>query len=85
MIKFFNRKELTMVNTMEQQAEIRDLLASHNIRYYIKVNNRFSHGSCRGRTGSFGISMDAAYEYTFYVYKDDYEIAKAILSGKIKN
>lgn len=78
-ITIFNRKELTIANTMEQQAKIRSLLASHNIRYCIKVVNRFTQGSSRGHTGSFGINMDAAYEYTFYVHKSDFETAQAIL------
>lgn len=82
MITIFNRKELTIVNTMEQQAKIRDLLASHSVRYYIKVINRFTQGSSRGHTGSFGINMDAAYEYTFYVHKDDFATAQAILAGR---
>lgn len=85
MITIFNRKELTMVNTIEQQAKTCDLLASHHIRYYIKADNRFSNSSGRDRTSSYGLNMDTAYEYTFYVHKNDYEIARAILSGKIEN
>ena len=84
MITIFNRKELAIVNTMKEQAEIRDFLAANNIRYYIKVYDLFSHGSSRGRTVSLGINMDAAYEYMIYVHKDDYETAHAILSGKIR-
>jgi len=84
MITIFNRKELAIVNTMKEQAEIRDLLVANNIRYYTKVYNRFSHGSSRGRTGSLGVNMDAAYEYTIYVHKDYYETAHAVLSGKIR-
>lgn len=85
MITIFNRRELTIANSIEQQTKIRDLLASHNIRYYIKVFNRFSRGLSRGHTGTLGINMDAAYEYTFYVYKDDFEIAQAILAGRYKD
>jgi len=84
MITIFNRKELTIANSMERQANIRNLLASHNIRYHIKVFNRFTHGSLRGHTGSFGINIDAAYEYTFYVHKDDFETAQAIIVGKYR-
>ena len=80
-ITIFNRKELTVTFSMEQQANIRDLLAASNIRYYVKVFNTIAHGSPRGYMGSFGINMDAAYEYTFYVHRDDYEMACAVLAG----
>ena len=85
LIIIFNRKGLTIANTMEQQAKIRDVLASHSVKYYIKVVNRFAHGSSSGHTGSFGLNMDAVYEYTFYVHNDDFETAKAILTGRYHN
>jgi len=68
---------------MGRQANIRNLLDSQNMRYSVKVFNRLARGSTRGYTGSFGLNMDAAYEYTFYVHKDDFETAQAILAGKI--
>ncbi len=84
MITIFNRKELTIAISMEQQVKIRGLLDAHNIGYYIKVFNMFTRGSSRCHTGSFGINMDTAYEYKFYVHKDDFETAQAILSGRIR-
>lgn len=83
MITIFNRRELTMTYSMAQQAKIRDLLASHNIAYSIKVFSRLARGASRSHTGSLGINMDAAYEYRFYVHKADLEKARAVLAGRI--
>ena len=38
MITIFNRKELISTYSMEQQAQIRSLLAANNIPYYIKTD-----------------------------------------------
>jgi len=77
MITIFNRKELTITYSMEQQAKIRELLSAHKIDYYLKVVNRN-----RARTGSFGLNMAVAYEYIFFVQKKDYAWAQAILAGR---
>lgn len=84
MISIFNRKELCIVFSMEEQANIRESLSASNIKYYLKTINRmspspFSSGS-RGRAGSFGQSMDLNYEYVFYVHKKDYDKAENIIN-----
>lgn len=80
MLTIFNRKELCIVFSMKEQANIRESLAVNNIEYSMKTINRsspspFASGS-RGRSGTFGQDMDLNYEYVFYVNKKDYELAK---------
>lgn len=70
--------------SMEQQAEIRNFLTSHNIMYYIKVFNMFSKGPFNNRVGSLKIDMDTAFQYKFYAHKDDFEQAKAVRTGTYK-
>ena len=84
MIHIFNRKEVSTVFSMKEQARIREILSKNKIDYRIRTLNRtssspFSSGS-RSRTGSFGQNMDVVYEYTFYVNKKDYERAKSLIS-----
>lgn len=82
MITIFNRQELLVTMDMNRQAEIRDLLASHNIEYVIKtINLQDAHltGNKRSKTGSIGIKKEYSYEYRIFVHKRDYEKAKKIL------
>lgn len=78
MIHIFNRKELTITYSMETQAKIRDILSAEGIDYRIKTVSAFSSGS-RTRSGSFGISADTAYEYKFYVKRNDYDRAALLI------
>ena len=83
MIHIFNRKEVSTVFSMKEQARIREVLSKNKIDYRIKTLNRtssspFPSGS-RSRTGSFGQNMDIAYEYKFYVHKKDYDRAKSLI------
>ncbi|HZX21111.1 MAG TPA: hypothetical protein VFF25_01845 [Clostridia bacterium] len=83
MITIFNRKELYMTFSMEEQSNIRQVLSQNNIDYYIKTINRMSPsllGSSRGRRGSFGQNMSLNYEYIIYVHKRDYDTAKYIIN-----
>lgn len=82
MITIFNRQELVVTMDMNRQAEIRDLLASHNIEYVIKtINLQDTHltGNKRNKTGSIGIKKEYSYEYRIFVHKRDYEKAKNFL------
>ncbi len=79
MITVFNRKEIFISFSMESQAEIRNLLDNHEIKYYVKVVNRrsaspFGNGT-RSITGSFGENFSYTYEYIIYVHKKDFELA----------
>ncbi len=83
MITILNRKELIVTFSMERQAEIREILASKNVEYYVKVVNRKSPspmaGGSRGRTGTFGENLNLAYEYIIYVKKSDYDQAAYLI------
>lgn len=85
MIHIFNRKEVSTVFSMKEQARIREVLSKNKIDYRIRTTNRtssspFSSGS-RSRTGSFVQNKDIAYEYKFYAHKKDYERAKDIINN----
>lgn len=82
MLTIFNRKELTITFSMEEQSKIRTKLQENNIDYKCKVINRNSaspFSSMRSRTGSFGQKLDMGYEYIFFVSKDDYDKAKGFI------
>ncbi len=82
MLTIFNRKELISTLSMKHQSEIRKELQVNGIKYKCKVINRNSaspFSSSRVRTGSLGQNMDIAYEYTFFVHKQDYERAKNLI------
>lgn len=85
MITIFNRKELCIVFSMEEQSNIRQALSNNQINYHIKTINRmspspFSSGT-RGRSGSFGQNINFNYEYIFYVNKKNYDTAKYIINN----
>jgi hypothetical protein len=82
MITIFNRRELTNTFSMEQQARIRELLSAHKINYILNVINML--GPNHVRMGTFGQNMSCAYEYKFYVHKKDYELAHAVITGRVK-
>lgn len=84
MITIFNRKELCIVFSMEEQTRISGILSTNNIDYYLRTINRmspspFSMGA-RGRRGTFGQNMDFNYEYIFYVHKKYFETAKYLIN-----
>lgn len=83
MITIFNRKELYITYSMQEQSEIRELLNRHGIDYYLKTINRKSPSpmgaGSRARTGSIGEDYTKMYEYIFYVHKDEILKAKEIV------
>lgn len=82
MITLFNRKELLTTFSCKRQIEVRALLEQHHINYTYKIINQNSSspfGSSRFRTGTFGQSMDTAYQFAFYVHRHDYEKAKVVI------
>ena len=83
MITIFDRKELTVTRSMEEQARIRDILATHQIDYQVKTVDRssptsFSAGT-RARIGSCGERAELAHEYAIYVKKKDLEKAAYLI------
>ena len=88
MLTIWTRREFTVTYDMKQQSEIRDLLSQHGIDYSVRVINRkspspFAAGS-RARTGTFGENLQMAYEYIIYVRKSDYDMAVAVIHGRIR-
>lgn len=82
MLTIFNRKQLVSTFSMKQHSEIRNKLQANSIKYKCKVINRNSASpisSSRVRTGSLGQNMDMAYEYIFFVHKQDYSKAKDVI------
>ena len=83
MIHIFNRKELLITLDMRELAQIRDILATNHVDYCVKTKNPartspYSAGG-RSRTGSFGLRMEAMYQYHIYVTKADYERARFLI------
>jgi hypothetical protein len=64
---------------MEQQANIRSILAANNIKYMISTVN--TNGGSRSKTGSFGLNSAYTYEYYIYVHKNDYEKARYLIAN----
>lgn len=84
MIHIFNRRELVLTLSMDQQAEIRAILSANGIDYQVKTTNLQNAplaGSQRARRGSFGIQSEHSYEYKIYVHKKDYEKAKYLMNN----
>lgn len=78
MITIFNRRELIITRSMEEQSRIRNKLHEAGIDYAVKVNGGHP-GAIAGRrayTGSFGEKQEVMYEYRIYVKKGDYEKAR---------
>ena len=86
MITIFNRREVCITYSMQEQSEIRTLLADSGIDYSVKVVNRKSpspaDAGSRARTGTFGEDFSKMYEYIFYVHKDDMEKAKHMIQAR---
>ncbi len=83
MITVFNRKELLITYSMKEQAEVKQMLEEHNIKYHVRVVDRkspsiFSPGS-RAYTGTYGENLEQNCQYTIYVKKTDYENARSLL------
>lgn len=83
MITIFNRKELYMTYDMNVLANVRNLLADHNIDYDYKFIDRKSPSpmaaGSRARTGTAFEKREIEVQYYIYVHKNDYEKAKAVL------
>ena len=83
MLNIFNRRELLTTFSIEEQDRVRDILARDHIDYQVKAVNPSARStwasSGRARTGSFGMDMDCAYQYSIYVHKKDYARAQSLL------
>ena len=72
MIFFWRRREVLVTYSLEERIRVCSALAAHKIEYDLTAP---TFGSQRGRTGTFGINMNAAIEYKISVDKDDYDEA----------
>lgn len=83
MLTIFNRRELLITFSGEEQARVRDALAQNGVDYHIKTVNPSARStfaaSARSRTGSFGVNTDCAYQYYIYVHKNDYDRARSLI------
>lgn len=78
MIHLFNRQELLLTSSQEQQAKIRDILAANGIECYTKTKSSVG-GFGRSRTVMPGMRTEHLYQYYIYVKKDDYKKAKYLI------
>ena len=75
MIHLFNRKELLLTTSLEQQAKIRDTLAANGIECFVKARSHVG-GFARSRTVIPSMKQEFLYQYYIYVKRTDYEKAK---------
>ena len=71
MITIFNRRELMITRSMEEQAQVRNKLNEAGIDYTVKVNG--------GHPGATASRQDVMYEYRIFVKKVDYEQARHLI------
>lgn len=83
MINIFNRKELFITFSINEQARIRKILADNKIDYSIKVIDRMNTSSIPGGTrssvGTLGQNSNNMCEYIIYVRKIDFEKAEILM------
>lgn len=80
MIHIFNRRELIVLFSDQQQYGIRTALQSAGIPYYIKFNDG-SFASAGRNHGRPFVNQDAAHPCIIYVRKGDYDRAKIAIQS----
>ena len=74
MITIFNRKELITLVSMQKMMRVREALSGAGIPSHTKIIGGLGFGSGFYRRHEMsGINYDAAYTYTIYVHKTDYD------------
>lgn len=82
MITIFNRREVALTYSMDEQARIRENLSANGIDYKYRVIDITDHDvtvSKRAKAGSLGYNLNYTKEYAIYVHKKDYEAAKSLI------
>ena len=74
MITIFNRKELITLVSMQKMMHVREALSSAGIHSYTRTKGMGGFAGNR-RHGVPFVNYDAAYTYTVYVHKTDYDRA----------
>jgi hypothetical protein len=86
LITIFNRKELLTTQSIQRQAEVRQILSQHDMEYLIKTINRRSPSpfwsGTRAYTGSFGENPLLEYEYIIYVKKEEFDQAGYLINKR---
>jgi putative aminopeptidase FrvX len=87
MIMLWNRKEVSVGQSLQTFNEVRNTLSSNGIRYIYKIVDSTSPSyfgsSNRARTGTYGINTDYTKTYYIYVHKRDYYNAQALLRHQL--
>ena len=83
MLTIFNRRELLTTFSTEEQIRVRDILSQNGVEYRIKAVNPSARsgfgGGSRAHTGSLGVDLNCAVQYTVYVYAKDLERARSLI------
>lgn len=82
MITVFNRRELMVTFSAEEQARVCAALQAAGVDCAVKVSNRNASsmpGDSRTRMGRFGENTAAENEYRIFVRKEDYDRAAGVL------
>ncbi|MDK2968280.1 MULTISPECIES: hypothetical protein [Lacrimispora] len=79
------KQELIVCLDMDMLRKVLNILDSYKIKYESKVfNHNNQWGSTGSRRGMFGnLFVGSADQYIVYVSKDDYELAKSKIAGKL--
>lgn len=76
MITIFNRREVGITRSLDEESRICNTLQDHNVKYIVRTNSSTNPGRYHG---IIGINSNFAYEYRIYVERKDYLEAKKIL------
>ena len=83
MITIFNRKELVTIASQQKLFRIREALANTGISSHIKTHGILGFAANRSR-GVPCVNQDAAYTYTIFVHRDDYDRALAAIQPVLR-
>ena len=75
MLTIFNRKELITIVSMQKLFHVKEALSGAGITSVTKTKGMAGYALGNRRRGVPFINQDAAYTYTIYVHKDDYNRA----------
>ena len=83
-VPIFSRRKLFSTTSAQEVGKIRAALTQADIPFHIGQSDMTPP---LGRGGQLALHYDAplpAYEYTFYVHKDDMELAESALAGIVE-
>lgn len=83
-IPIFARRKLFSTTSAQEVGKVRAALTEADVPFHIGQSDMTPPV---GVHGALGLHTDAplpAYEYTFYVHKDDVELAEGALAGIVK-